>query len=85
VVKPATGAVMVFKLDVNYSEEELKFIREHNCSIPDEIKLSKTDFSGNEYPRRVFQYGSAYIAEILEGTMNLRAEELLPFSYKAED
>lgn len=76
---------MVFKLDVNYSEEELKFIREHNCSIPDEIKLSKTDFSGNEYPRRVFQYGSAYITEILEGTMNLRAEELLPFSYKAED
>ena len=84
-VKPATGAAMVFKLDVNYSEEELKFIREHNCNIPDEIKLSKTDFSGNEYPRRVFQYGSAYIAEILEGTMNLRAEELLPFSYKAED
>lgn len=76
---------MVFKLDVNYSEEELKFIREHNCNILDEIKLSKTDFSGNEYPRRVFQYGSAYIAEILEGTMNLRAEELLPFSYKAED
>ena len=76
---------MVFKLDVNYSEEELKFIREHNCSILDEIKLSKTDFSGNEYPRRVCQYGSAYIAEILEGTMNLRAEELLPFSYKAED
>ena len=76
---------MVFKLDVNYSEEELKFIREHNCNIPDEIKLSKTDFSGNEYLRRVFQYGSTYIAEILEGTMNLRAEELLPFSYKAED
>lgn len=76
---------MVFKLDVNYSEEELKFIREHNYNILDEIKLSKTDFSGNEYPRRVFQYGSAYIAEILEGTMNLRAEELLPFSYKAED
>lgn len=76
---------MVFKLDVNYSEEELKFIREYNCSILDEIKLSKTDFSGNEYPRGVFQYGSAYIAEILEGTMNLRAEELLPFSYKAED
>lgn len=72
---------MVFKLDVNYSEEELKFIREHNCNIPDEIKLSKTD----EYLRRVFQYGSTYIAEILEGTMNLRAEELLPFSYKAED
>ena len=76
---------MVFKLDVNYSEEELKFIREHNYNILDEINLSKTDFSGNEYPRRVFQYGSAYIAEILEGTMNLRAEELLPFSYKAED
>lgn len=76
---------MVFKLDVNYSEEELKFIREHNCNILDKIKLSKTDFSENEYPRRVFQYGSAYIAEILEGTMNLRAEELLPFSYKAED
>ena len=76
---------MVFKLDVNYSEEELKFIREHNCNILDKIKLSKTDFSENEYPRRVFQYGSAYIAEILEGTMNLRAEELLPLSYKAED
>lgn len=55
---------MVFKLDVNYSEEELKFIREHNCNILDKIKLSKTDFSENEYPRRVFQYGSAYIAEI---------------------
>lgn len=28
---------MKFKLDVNYSEEELKFIKKHNCEILPEI------------------------------------------------
>lgn len=57
---------MKLKLDVNYSEEELKFIKEHNCDILSEVKLSKTDFTGSEYPQRMFKYGSTYIAEIYE-------------------
>lgn len=57
---------MKFKLDVTYSEEELKFIREHNCMILSEIKLAKTDFSKNEIPLRMLKYGGTYIAEICD-------------------
>lgn len=55
---------MKFKLDIHYSEKELKFIRKHNCDIFSEIKLSKTNFSDNEIPRRLLKYGCTYIAEI---------------------
>lgn len=55
---------MKFKLDTHYSEEELKFIKKHNCEIPSEIKLSKVDLLENEMPRRMLRYGRTYIAEI---------------------
>lgn len=57
---------MKFKLDTNYSEEELKFLKEHKCKILSEIKLSKTNFSKNEIPHRIFTYGDTYIAEIID-------------------
>ena len=55
---------MKFKLDTNYTEDELKFIKIYNCNILSEIKLSKTDFSESETPRRMIKYGGSYIAEI---------------------
>lgn len=57
---------MKFELDINYSEEELKFITEHNCEILPEIKLAMANFSENEIPRRMLKYGSTYIAEIYD-------------------
>lgn len=57
---------MTYKLDTNYSEEELKFLKEHNCEILAAIKLGKTSFSEYEIPRRMFQYGGEYIAEIVD-------------------
>ena len=54
------------QVNVNYSEEELRFIKEHNCDIVSQIKLSKIDFSGSEYPRRMLKYDGTYIAEILD-------------------
>lgn len=60
------GIRMKFKLDTNYSEEELQFLAKHNCKILSEIKLSKINFSENEVPRRLFNYGGTYIAEIVD-------------------
>ena len=57
---------MKFIFDTNYSEEELHFFAEHNCTILSEIILSKTDFSESEAPRRMFNYGGTYIAEIID-------------------
>lgn len=57
---------MKFKLDTNYSEEECRFLFRHNCEVLSEIRLSKTNFSEYEVPRRMFIYGSAYIAEIMD-------------------
>lgn len=57
---------MKYRLDTNYSEEELQFFAEHNCKILSEIVLSKTNFSEYEVPRRMFCYGGIYIAEILD-------------------
>ena len=63
---------MKFKLDTNYSEEELELLKEHNCEVLSEIKLSKTNFSQYEVPRRMFKYGGTYIAEIIDDeTKNL--------------
>ena len=61
---------MSFKLDTNYSEEELQFISEHDCKILSEITLSKTNFSPYEIPRRMFNYGGTYIAEIIDDETN---------------
>ncbi len=44
---------MKFKLDAHYSEKELEFLEKHNCKILSEIKLSKTNFSEYEVPRRM--------------------------------
>lgn len=57
---------MKFRLNTNYSEEELQFFKEHNCKILSEINLPKTNFSEYEVPRRMFNYGGAYIAEIID-------------------
>ena len=53
-------------LDTKYAEMELKFLTRHNCEILSEIKLSKTDFSENKTPRRMFKYGNVYVAEIYD-------------------
>lgn len=55
-----------FRLNTNYSKEELKFLEKHNCEILSEIKLSKTDFSEYGVPRRMFKYGGVYIAEVID-------------------
>ena len=57
---------MKFKLDAHYSEKELEFLEKHNSKILSEIKLSKTNFSEYEVPRRMFLYGGTYIAEIVD-------------------
>ena len=57
---------MRFKLDASYSEEESRFLTEHDCEILSEMKLSNTNFSEQEVPRRMFRYGGAYIAEIMD-------------------
>ncbi|MDE5946232.1 MAG: hypothetical protein K2G63_02830 [Oscillospiraceae bacterium] len=57
---------MKFKLDINYSEEELKFIEENNCEILSEIKLSRTNFPEGENPRRMLNYYGTYIAEVYD-------------------
>ncbi len=57
---------MKFKFSVEYNEEELAFIKSHDCEIISEIKLSKTDFSENEIPKRMIKYGDSYIGEIID-------------------
>ena len=57
---------MKFRLDTNYSEEELQFLAKHNCTLLSEINLSKTNFSEYEVPCRMFKYGGTYIAEIID-------------------
>lgn len=61
---------MKFTFDTNYSEEELKFIKENDCVILSEIKLSKTNFAENEYPRRMFRFGGTYVGEIFDEEIN---------------
>ncbi len=61
---------MKFKLDINYTKEELLFLEKYDCEILSEIKLSKTNFSENEIPKRIFKYGGAYIAEIIDDESN---------------
>lgn len=57
---------MKFKLDTNYTKEELLFLEKYNCEILSEIKLSKISLSENEIPKRIFKYGGEYIAEIID-------------------
>lgn len=57
---------MKFRFDTNYTEEEMLFLEYHHCEILSEIKLSKTNFSECEIPRRMFQYGDSYIGEIID-------------------
>lgn len=58
--------IMRFKLDRNYSDKEIEFIKENNCEILDELKLSKTDFQSGELPLRAIKYGGAYICKVSE-------------------
>lgn len=53
---------MKWKFDTHYSDEELQFLRQHQCEIIAELKLSKAGFL--EIPRRMIRYGGAYFAEI---------------------
>lgn len=57
---------MRFKLNTDYTAEEKDFIARNDCVIFSEIRLGRTDFSDNETPRRMFAYGGAYIAEIID-------------------
>lgn len=57
---------MKFVLDTNYSAEELNVLESLGCEVLSEIKLSKTNFSEYEIPRRMFQYCGTYIAEIMD-------------------
>ena len=57
---------MIYRLDINYSEEERYFLEVNDCEIISEIKLSKTNFSDKEIPRRMIKYGGQYIAEIVD-------------------
>ena len=57
---------MKFVLDTNYSAEELNVLESLGCEVLSEIKLSKTNFSEYEIPRRMFRYGGTYIAEIID-------------------
>lgn len=53
---------MTIKLITEYSEQELAFLKTHNCEILFKIKLPK-DFN-DAPPLRMFTYGGAYIGEI---------------------
>ena len=57
---------MKFQFDINYTEEEMQFLEYHHCEILSDIKLSGTNFSGNEIPRRMFRYYGTYIGEIID-------------------
>ena len=57
---------MIYRLDINYLEEERYFLEVNDCEIISEIKLSKTNFSDKEIPRRMIKYGGQYIAEIVD-------------------
>lgn len=57
---------MTYRLDTIYSEEEQHFLEANNCEIISEIKLSKTNFTDKEIPRRMIRYGGQYIAEIID-------------------
>lgn len=61
---------MTFTLDTVYSAQEQRFIELHNCEIISRIKLSKTDFSDTEIPKRMIKYGGEYIAEIFDDETN---------------
>lgn len=61
---------MKFIFNTDYSEEELKWLEEHNCQILSEIKLSRTNFKENEIPRRMFIYYTTYIGEIFDDEDN---------------
>ncbi|MDE6426830.1 MAG: hypothetical protein K2K89_11965 [Ruminococcus sp.] len=61
---------MKFIFNTDYSEEELKWLEEHDCKILSEIKLSRTNFKENEIPRRMFNYGGLYIGEVFDDEDN---------------
>ena len=53
---------MKYILETTFNEEELNFIDKYKCEILSEIKLSKTNFTENEIPRRIIKYCGTYIA-----------------------
>ena len=60
----------LFVLNTDYSEEELKFIKENDCKIISEIRLSRVNFSEYEMPKRMLNYCGTYIAEITDDEDN---------------
>lgn len=61
---------MKYILGIEYSEEENIFLETNNCAIISEIKMSKTDFTEREIPRRMIKYGGQYVAEIVDNETN---------------
>lgn len=53
---------MKIKLNTEYSEKELDFLKEHNCEILSEIKLP--NHFDDDIPVRMFIYYGSYIGEI---------------------
>lgn len=61
---------MILKFSMDYSERELEFLQKHGCEILSEMTLSRVDFGKNQFPRRMFRYGGAYIAEMTDEESN---------------
>ena len=53
---------MKIKLNTEYSEKELNFLKKHNCEILSEIKLP--NHFDDDIPIRMFIYYGSYIGEI---------------------
>ena len=53
---------MTIRLNTEYSETELAFLKKHNCEILSEIKLPRS--FDCELPTRMFIYGGSHIGEI---------------------
>lgn len=68
---------MRFQFSIDYTEEELQFLKQHHCKILSEIELSRTSFSKCDTPRRMFQYYGTYIGEIIDDESNERVWAVL--------
>lgn len=61
---------MRFQFSTEYTKEEMQFLEQHHCKVLSEMKLSRTNFSEFDTPRRMFQYYGTYIGEIIDDESN---------------
>lgn len=57
---------MRLQFTTDYTENEMQFLEQNHCKILSEIKLSMTNFSEYDTPRRMFEYCNTYIGEIFD-------------------